>query len=59
MLTETAETCLWLSDGQIAVEGRLFQETLKESVGWKQGNSSEAHFYLNWAFLEMEAKLLA
>ena len=40
MLTEMAQVCLWHSDGQTAVEGQPFQESLKESVGWKRGDSS-------------------
>ena len=40
MLTEMAQVCLWHSDGQTAVEGQPFQEFLKGSVGWKQGDSS-------------------
>ena len=32
MLTEMAQVCLWHSDGQTAVEGQPFQESLKGSV---------------------------
>ena len=40
MLTEMSQVCQWHSDGQTAVEGQPFRNSLKGSVGWKQGDSS-------------------
>ena len=40
LLAEMAQVCLWHSDGQTAVEGQPFQQSLKGSVVWKQGDSS-------------------
>ena len=39
MLTEMSQVYLSHSAGQTAVERQLFQESLKGSVGWKQGDS--------------------